>query len=221
MARKRSVGRQVLVVGLGKFGLTVAAELTRLGNEVLAIDVDPDAVEEAAPFCAQALEVDANDEAALRELGVAEFDVAVVAINDPARAILATFILQELGVRSIVARAQSPTEVRILERAGNVRAVLVEQAMGRTIARSIGLGAAVEVLPITDDVVIVRVHVPAGYTTRTVADLETRFGGVTVLAIQRGATVTVRPSADATLQPGDDVVVVGRQTDLEALRLHE
>lgn len=219
MARSRSVGRQVLVVGLGKFGLTVAAELTRLGNEVLAIDVDPEAVEEAAPFCAQALEVDANDEDALREIGVAEFDVAVVAINDPARAILATFILQELGVRSIVARAQSPTEVRILERAGNVRAVLVEQAMGRTVARSIGLGAAVEALPITDDVVIVRVHVPDDRAVQTVADLERRYAGVTVLAIQRGAAVTVRPGADAVIATGDDLVLVGRQPDLEALRL--
>jgi len=215
----RSVSKQVLVVGVGQFGLTVAADLSRQGHEVLAIDIDPDAVEEAAPFCAQALEVDANDEGALRELGVADFDVAVVAINDPARAILATFILQELGVPQIVARAQTPTEVRILERAGNTRAVLVEQAMGRYVARSIGIGGALDVMPVTDDVVIVRVRVRDDQTARTVAEVEALRAGITVLAVQHGTTVTATPDPAAPVQLGDDLVLIGRQADLEALRL--
>jgi trk system potassium uptake protein len=215
----RKVIRQVLVVGLGKFGLTVAAELTRLGHEVLAVDVDPRAVQEASGVATQALEVDANDEAALRALGVADFDIAVVAINDPARAILATFILRDLGVPSIVARAQSPTEVRILERAGNTRAVLVEQAMGRYVARSIGIGNAVDVLPVSDDVVIVRVHYREGLPERTVAELERLRSGVTVIAVRRSADVIVTPDPGTRVRPGDDLVLVGRQADLEALRL--
>lgn len=217
----RSGTRQVLVVGLGKFGLTVAADLSRQGHEVLAIDIDPAAVEEAAPFCAQALEVDANDEDALRGLGVAEFDVAVVAINDPARAILATFILQDLGVPQIVARAQSPTEVRILERAENTRAVLVEQAMGRYVARSIGIDGAVDVMPVTEDVVIVRIHLRPGMATRTVAEVEALRGGITVLAVQRGNSVTASPDPAMTVVAGDGLVLIGRQSDLEALRMRD
>ena len=69
----RTTSRQVLVIGLGKFGLTVAADLTRQGHEVLGIDIDADAVAEAAPFCAQALELDANDEGALRDIGAKDF----------------------------------------------------------------------------------------------------------------------------------------------------
>jgi len=217
----RSIRKQVLVVGLGKFGLSVAADLTRQGHEVLAIDIDPEAVEEAVAVSAQALEVDANDEAALRVLGVADFDVAVVAINDPARAILAAFILQDLGVPQIIARAQSPTEVRILERAPNTRAVLVEQAMGRYVARSIGIGSAVDVMPITDDVVIVRIRVRDDRRPCTVAEVEALGGGVTVLAVQRGASVAVTPDPTTPVNPGNDLVLIGRQTDLEALRLRE
>ena len=214
----RTISRQVLVIGLGKFGLTVAADLTRQGHEVLGIDVDPDAVAEAAPFCAQALELDANDEGALREIGAKDFDVAVVAINDPARAILATLILRELGVPQIVARAQTPTEVRILERAGNVRPVLVEQSMGRYVARSIGIGGALDVMPVSDDVVIVRIRAGAAGAPRTVGSVQAAQRDVTVLAVVHGGAVTVTPGPDAAIEPGDDVVLIGRQADLEALR---
>jgi trk system potassium uptake protein len=211
--------RQVLVVGAGKFGTAVAAELTRQGHEVLVIDDDPEAVEAVAPFCARALELDGTDENALRDLGVTEFDDAVVAISDPARAILATLILSDLGVRHIVARAQSATEVRILERAGNVRPVLVEQAMGRYVARSLGIGGSVDLLPVSEDVVVVRIELRDEHAGRTVADVEAIRTGVSVLALQRGASVTVTPGPGMRLAAGDALVLIGRQQDLEALRL--
>jgi trk system potassium uptake protein TrkA len=211
--------RQVLVIGLGRFGLAVAAELTRRGHEVLGVDIDPKAVEDATDVCAQVLELDANDEEALRQLGIGDFDAAVVAIKDPARAILAAFILSDLGVTSIVARAQSAADVRILERVGGTRAVLVEEAMGRFVARALGIHDALQALPVTDDVAIVLLRYPVELQERTVGDLEGAHAGITVLAVRREETVVAVPGPDEPVRPGDDLVVIGKQADLEVLRL--
>jgi trk system potassium uptake protein TrkA len=211
--------RQVLVIGLGRFGLAVAAELTRRGHEVLGVDVDPKAVEGAADVCAQVLELDGNDEDALRQLGVGDFDAAVVAIKDPARAILAAFILRDLGVGSIVARAQTPADVRVLERVGGTRPVLVEEAMGRYVARALGIRDALQALPVTDDVAIVLLRYPDAQPEREVAELEGAHAGITVLAVRREDTVIAVPGPAELVRPGDDLVIIGRQGDLESLRI--
>jgi Trk K+ transport system NAD-binding subunit len=91
--------------------------------------------------------------------------------------------------------------------------------MGRYIARSIGISDAVDAMPISDDIVIVRIRVRDGQPERTVAEVEQLRAGVTVLAVQRGSRVTVTPDPVTRIAPGDDVVLIGRQADLEALRV--
>jgi trk system potassium uptake protein TrkA len=141
-----------------------------------------------------------------------------VAIKESARAILAALILHDLGVPSIVARAQSATDVRILERVGGTRAVLVEEAMGRYVARALDIGGALEVLPVTDDVSIVVLRTPAELPAQDVSGFERDHAGVTVLALRRGDSVVALPGPPDRVQPGDQLVVIGREADLEALR---
>src|SRR5687767_5176073 len=98
--------QQIAVLGLGRFGSAVARELTRLGHEVLAIDSDERIVQEIAEDVTHAAQADITDEAALGELGLAEFDAAIVAISSKLEvSILATVLLRQLGTTLIVAKA--------------------------------------------------------------------------------------------------------------------
>jgi trk system potassium uptake protein len=128
-------GNPVVVIGLGRFGSSIAAELQRHGREVLAIDLDRNLVSNAANKLSAAVEADATDEVALRQLGVHEMDEAVVAIGqDREASILVTALLAELGVKRIWAKALSEAHGRILERVGATRVVYPEAEMGRIVA---------------------------------------------------------------------------------------
>ena len=100
------MGQEILVIGLGTFGGLVARELTTLGHEVLGCDRDPVVVADAAPHLTQVVQLDATDVDAIRAIGPTDFDVAVVAL-DRQTTIFTTMLLEQLGVRSILARAQS------------------------------------------------------------------------------------------------------------------
>lgn len=135
MATLRLNNDPVLVVGLGRFGSSVAHELQEHGREVLAVDTDRDLVAKAAAVLTLAVEADATDEDAMRQLGVGDFKDAVVAIGtDIESSVLVVSLLLDLGVTNIWAKAVSPAHGRILERVGATRVVYPEAEMGRLIA---------------------------------------------------------------------------------------
>src|SRR5215831_18856492 len=111
--------RQIAVLGLGRFGQSLARELTRIGHDVLAIDADERQVQAVADDVTHAAQINFTDEDALRELGLGKFDTAIVAVSSDIEAsILATVLLQRLGVRRILAKAASELHGSILERLG-------------------------------------------------------------------------------------------------------
>src|SRR5688500_10505396 len=127
--------RSVLVVGLGRFGTGAVRELMRLGHEVLAIDQDEARVNDVAPEVTHAVQLDANDVDALRAVGAADFEHAIVAISGQAEpSIFATMALKQIGVRNVVAKAGSVLHGAILERVGADRVVYPEREMGQRAA---------------------------------------------------------------------------------------
>ena len=132
----------VLVIGLGRFGAAAARELMRLGHEVLAVDSNESIVNEIAPEVTHAVQLDAADEGALRAIGAAEFDHAIVAISSGVEAsIFATMALKKLGVGNVVAKAGSELHGAILERVGADRVVFAEREMGERVAHSFAVRA--------------------------------------------------------------------------------
>ena len=128
-------GNPVVVIGLGRFGSAIAAELQKHGRQVLAIDVDRQLVQDASSTLSATIEADATDEEALRQVGVHEMQEAVVAIGQDVEAsILVTALLSELGIKKIWAKALSERHGRILERVGASRVVFPEVEMGRMVA---------------------------------------------------------------------------------------
>lgn len=216
---------QALVIGLGQFGMTLAHSLTQYGADVIAVDHDEARVTVAAEFAAEALQLDAKDEAALASLAPDKRDLSVCAIGEEAReaSILATALLRQLGAPWVVARASGDLHARILRLVGAHEVVNPERAFGQRLALRLAHRRIREVLPLGEDIVITELELPPSFVGHTLAGLQVRTRHeVTIMAIRRreGDEVVVRmPDPDAALLEGDVLLVVS--TPEAARRLAE
>ncbi len=209
----------VLVIGLGRFGASAARELMRLGHEVLAIDSGEAIVNDIAPEVTHAIQLDAADEDALRAVGAAEFDHAIVAISSNVEAsIFATMALKKLGVKNLIAKAANPLHGAILERVGADRVVYPEREMGLRVAHSFSVRNVLDYLDVAPRFGIVKVRPPQSFVGRTFRelDLANRLH-LTPIALRRGDDVTVNPHRDDALKDGDELILIGMDDRLEQL----
>jgi trk system potassium uptake protein TrkA len=217
--------QQVAVLGLGRFGSAVARELTRLGHEVLGVDRSEQAVQETAADVTHAAQADVTHERTLQELGLGDFDAAVVAISSNLEAsILATVLCRRVGVRRIIARAGSALHAVILEQVGATRVVSPEHETGVRLARSFAAPAVQDYLDVAPGYGIARVAVAAGLAGKRLAEVEFPLDApdspaarLTTIALVRGGTVLLNPEPAEVAQVGDAVIVAGRDEDLARL----
>ncbi len=220
-SRKRRVvaaaGSQVLVAGLGRFGGAVAAELVRLGFEVLGVDNDTRLVQQHADALTHVLQADATDPAALRQLGAAEFQNAVVAIGtDIEASILATAAIVDIGVTEIWAKAVTNAHGRILERVGAHHVIFPEADMGRRVAHLVG-GRVIDWFQLDEQFAMVETTTPADLVGRSLTEVGVRAKyGVTVVCIKPVGEHFTYATADTVLREGDVLVVAGSSDRAEA-----
>lgn len=204
----------VLVVGLGRFGSALAEDLQRLGHDVLAVDATASLVQEWSDRLTHVVQADATNEAAMRQLGAANFDVAVVAIGTGIEAsLLSTGVLIDLGVGEIWAKAITAAHGRILERIGAGHVVYPERDTGKRVAHLIS-GRLMDYIEFDDGFAIVKMRPPREAYGRTLGDsaLRSKYG-VTVVGVKRpGEDFTyARPE---TLVHPDDVLIVSGPSDV-------
>jgi trk system potassium uptake protein TrkA len=214
-----AVRRQVAVLGLGRFGQTVARELTRLGHEVLAVDSNARIVQAIADDVTHAVQTDFTDEDVLNELGLGTYDTAIVAVSTNLESsILTTVLLQRLGVRRIVAKAADELHGSILQRLGVTRVVYPEHETGLRVAHSFAARGVLDYFDVAPGYGFARVSVaePLAGKMLGALDLQNTYK-VVALALHRGGTVTLDPSASEILNTGDELIVAGLDEDLEQL----
>ena len=211
--------KQYLVLGLGRFGTSVAKALYDLGQEVLAIDSDEELVNDIAPYVTQALQLDATDETLLAGLGVKNFDAAIVSIGQNTRdSILVCVLLKELGVPALIAKANDELHAKVLRKIGVDRVVFPERDMGVRLARSIISPGVLELMNLSDDYQIIEVLVPAKWVGNTIIGVDVRRKhGVNILAIHRGDRFLVAPAADMLFESNDTLLLMGKKEDIERL----
>jgi trk system potassium uptake protein TrkA len=209
----------ILVIGLGRFGSAAARELMALGHQVMAVDSDEAIVNEIAPVVTHAVELDAADEAALRAIGAGEFEHAIVAISGGVEAsVFATMALKTLGVRNVIAKAGNPLHGAILERVGATRVVYPEREMGEQVAHSFRVGNVIDYLDVAPRFGLLKIRPPASFVGRTIGELDAvGRRRVTPLAIRRGEDVVVNPGTAEVVRAEDELILIGRDEDLEAL----
>ena len=207
---------QVAVIGLGRFGQSVAISLTELGCDVLAIDSDMKRVEAIAKTVTHAVQVDATDEENLKALGLKDFDAVVLATGKYVQdSILSALIIKEMGVVNIIAKASSELHKRALEKIGVNKVVYPERESGIKLAHSLLSMNLVEFLDISQDYQIAEIIIQDKCDGKTLkeADIRNRYG-VNVLAIRVADKLNVSPQADDLLHKGDMLVALGSNIDL-------
>ena len=216
--------KQVAVIGLGRFGSSIAKSLYNLGHDVLAIDKDPSRVQSIMGQATHAIAGDATDELVLRELGIHDYDVATVSIGtDIVASIMASVLLKTMGVPFVVSRARNDLHGNTLERVGVDRVIHAESEMGVRLAHSLFNPNVQEYLELTPNFGISKVLVPKRFVNISLKELgfsspRDKYG-LAVLAIRRGKDITLNPDTDDRLQANDWLVLAGRDELLDKLEL--
>lgn len=212
---------QVMVIGLGTLGMSLARNLTKKGAEVLAVDINKDLVDEAVSFASAAVCLDASDEEELLKLNPKERDVAVCAIGANSResSILCTALLRQMGAPMIASRAKDETHARILKLVGAHRVFNPEEEYGRRFANNIlyrnliAEGAPEKELQLTE------ICLPPSMEGKNLIQLAlpARYG-IIVAAVRRGDSLNLRHPVPADpLRKDDRLLVVCDTESLEHL----
>jgi trk system potassium uptake protein TrkA len=216
LARKTS-DRRIVVLGLGRFGGSLAVELVRRGWEVTGIDSTTAVVQNYADQLSHTAIANTTDEQSLRQLGVPDMTHAVVGIGtDLEASILTTGLLADLGVPNIWAKAVSRQHASILERVGAHHVVLPEHEMGERVAHLV-TGDILNFIEFEDDYALVKTRAPEEAVNKTLADSALRAKyGITVVSIKRPGEEFTYATADTTVYGGDILIVAGRTNNVEA-----
>ncbi len=206
----------VVVIGLGRFGSAVAESLARLGHDVLALDESAELVQTWSDRLTHVVQADSGNADTLRQLGVQDFQHAVVGIGTNIEAsVLTTLALSELGIGDIWAKAINRNHGRILERTGAHHVVYPEAAMGERVAHLV-TGKMIDFIEFDDGFAIVKTRAPQDAVGRSLAEsaLRSRYG-VTVVGVKRPRTDFTYARPETVLEVGDLLIVSGPTKDVE------
>ncbi len=215
------VKKQFAVIGLGRFGTSVAVTLQMLGHEVLAIDTNEDRVQKISDQVTHVVQADTTEESSLSALGLRNFDAVVVAIGEDVQANVATtLLLKEMGVPYIIAKARNSLHGKMLEKIGADRVVYPERDMGQRVAHSLISSNVLDYIELSPDLSLVEVSTPGIFVGRTLQQTNMRaLYGVNVVAIKRYDTLIVPPQPDELIHESDVLIVIGSTEGLQRLEV--
>lgn len=206
------------VIGLGNFGSTVARELTRFGNQVMGIDIDRDRVTAHADDIAEALIVDARDERAVKEAGLGDCDVALIAMgSDLEASILAAMNVKLVGVEKVWAKARTKTHHRILSRLGVDRIVHPEVEVGQHVAQVLHNPLIRDYISLGNGFYVVNLIIPEGLEGKTIDELPHKEDfDLRCIGVMRGTEFVGQDGKSCKLQRDDLLLLLGKRSDLRA-----
>lgn len=212
--------KRYAVIGLGRFGASVARVLSEMGQYVLAVDVSESRVDELAPVLSRVVRADCTDPAALRALRIHEFDTVVVAIGDNVESSVITVLnCRDMGVPYLVAKAQDEAHGRILKHLGVNRVVYPQRDMGIRVASNISTGGIIDYVRLSDEYGMAEITPPRMVLGRSLQELDLPHQyGINVMAIKRGSRVIVSPRAEERIVEGDVMVVIGSAEGITRLQ---
>ncbi len=211
--------KQFIVLGLGRFGSSVAITLTELGYEVLGVDNDEEIVDALKDKITQAVQADIAEERALKELGVKNFDAAIVGIGSNLEtSILVTMMLKEMGLKYIIAKAQNNLHAKVLKKIGVDKVVFPERDMGARIAQRLITPNIKDYIELEPDYNVIEIEALPEFVDKTLSELDLRNKyGMNVLAIKRNDSFNISPGAKDVIKKGDFLIVIGETKKITEL----
>ena len=208
--------RQYAVIGLGRFGTSIARRLHEAGQEVLGIDVNEERVEDAELFVTHAVVADTTEEKALTSIGISNFDCAIVAIgNDMQSSILTVSLLKELGIKKVIAKALGKRHGQVLEKVGADWIIYPERDMGERVANQLLSPNMLNYIELSKEHSIEEIMIPSKMAEKSLRDLDIRAKyNVSVIAIVREGEIIISPSPDQIIHKEDLLVMIGNREDI-------
>ncbi|TQK71523.1 TrkA family potassium uptake protein [Nocardioides sp. SLBN-35] len=207
----------VVVIGLGRFGQSLALELVAHGEDVLGVDSDPRVVASLAGRLTHVVEADSTSQAAMRQLSVGEFSRAVIGMGTNLEAsILSATVALELGVEHVWAKAISSSHARILERIGVRHVVRPEHDMGKRVAHLVRGEEILDYVEFDDDYAFAKAPAPRALHGRTLGGYGVRQEfGITVVSVKHAGSRFEYATPETVIRAGDEVIVSGPAAKVE------
>ena len=207
------------VIGLGRFGTSLATSLFAMGQEVMAVDSDAGIVEAIKDQVTYAVQADIRSEKAIEQLGIQNFEVVVISIGSDAQAsIMATVLCKEMGAPYVIAKAADRLHAKLLQKVGADKVLMTEREAGARLARSLVRESLIDYLEISDEYSVSEIEVPTSWIGKNLLNLQVRnVYNVSIIAIRRGETILVTINPKAPLQQGDVLIMIGRNEDIEKI----
>ena len=211
--------KEYMVIGLGNFGCSVAKQLEINGCKVLAVDREPEKVKSIGDIVTYAVCADVTDFDSLKELGVRNFDGAIISLGRNFEAMVLSILwLKEHGVMHIIAKTRSELQSKILKKVGADEVIFPESEMGVHVANNIAMGTFFDTIELSDEYSIVDITVPDDWVGKNLKELRCREKyGINVIGLKRHNRLTITPSADEPVMKDDVFVVIGKNDMLKKI----
>ena len=209
--------KNILLIGVGRFGRHVAVQLSQLGHQVMAVDTNEERINEVLPFVTNAQIGDVTSEEFLRSLGIGNFDVCIVTISGSFQNSLeTTSLLKELGAKCVVSRAERDVQEKFLLRNGADYVVYPEKQMAKWTAIRYTGDHIFDYMEIDDQHAIFEVEVPEAWVGKSVGevDIRKRFG-ISILGIRRSGKIDVFVASDTVLSNDITLLALGEYKSLQ------
>ncbi len=213
------MNNQFIVLGLGKFGKSIVSTLVESGMDVLAVDKDPEVVQEVSKIATHTVRADIGDINALNALGLNNFDVVIVGISSNTEAsLIAVMAAKEKGCKYVLAKATTKIQKDILEKVGADRVVFPEKEMGEKIAKSLMDSSIIDYINLSDKFSIAEVAPLNKWIGLTLIESNIRHKfNLNIVAIKRVNKIVVNPQPNEKIEAGDVLVVIGDNADIRNL----
>ncbi len=205
------------IVGLGRFGRSVAQRLVELNKDVICIDKNENIIKEMAEEIENIYQADCLDEKALKEIGMAEADTVVVSIGENIEAsIMAVAILHSLGIKNIYAKAVTPLHGRILAKVGANKVIFPEKEMGINLGNVLAGIDIIQTLATGKSYVFAKIKAPKLFFGKSIKELDVRNRyALNIIGIERKEGLNINPLPGEIIKENDMLMVIGKREDVE------
>jgi len=212
-----SKDKQFAILGLGRFGQSIAKTLVDNGCDVLCVDKKIEAVNEMSKYASNVTRADVADVHAMSALGLNNFDVVIIAIGENMEAgIMATLIAKEMGVQTVITKAKNEIQKSILQKVGADRVVLPEKDMGIRIATSLITTNIIDFISLSDKFTIAEIEPRKEWIDLSLKKSNIRAEHrLNVVAIKRNNDIIVSPKAEEVIQKDDILIIIGPTADIQ------
>ena len=211
--------KQFAVIGCGRFGKALAIKLSELEQEVLAIDIDENVINEISSSVTHAVTANVTVEGVLEELGIQNFDVVVVGMSSHFEAsVLVTTIAKELGVPTVVVKARDSFQAKIMYKIGADKVIIPEKESGLRLAHSMVKEEILDFIEVSKEFSMMEVQAPKTWVNQKIIDLGIRQDdNLTIMAIRRDDEDIINPSPQEVINKKDVLLLLGPTDNIEAL----